>query len=397
MARDFLAQEQEAPKRQGRDFLAQEEPETLGQSLKRAPGRIGTDLFKLGLKAFQSTPEYYEKAKTEVPAFLNPINVVKHPKSRVKNAIAGLAELGHGTLNTPHSATNYLENRLNLLPKGWAVKVPYQEDISGQLDQFTGKEMNPGDALSRGLARNILNISPVAKLASVLNPMKLTAKNITKDVLKTRDRNINELGNEYSNLWKEAENKGFGDALYNVDIDIPTIKKYSPGKGIKGINDFNNNPTLENAHSAKSDLLRIQRDLGKLTTLRTAERQQLHAVNSAIESINKNMFVEKNGKLNGPMAEKYRGIQERYKNEVIPYKNKAINDYLRDELSEDELVNSLSKRAFYRKRGNYHKALKIRKMAKNHPYLAGLGIGSGLGAAGAMTYKELFGDNSLNK
>lgn len=387
-------QAQSAPTQSDWRVVPYEPEESLGQAALYAIPRVGEDLYRGAYNAYQSSPEYLEAAKTEIPAFLNPINELRHPISRSKNAIAGLAELGHETINTPYNITNYLENRLNLLPKGAADKVKkylYQEDISGALDQFTGKEMNPGDALTRGLVRNALAIAPATKAASALNPMKLTYKNIAKDVLKAREKNIGEYGNRYEGLWKEAEGKGFGDALYDIDIDMPTIKKYSPNKGIKGLEDFDKNPTLQNAHNAKSDLLRIKRDLDKLTTLRTAERQQLGAVNNAIDSINKNMFKGPDGKIHEGMKQKYGELQEGYRNEVVPYKNKAINEFMRGESSADELVNSLSKKAFYAKRGKHHNAMRIRKLAKNYPYLAGIGTGSALGAGALAFYNDLFG------
>lgn len=389
MAKDLFEESSNQAKPSGRDLFEEAEPESLGHAALLAIPRVGEDLYRGAYNAFQSSPEYLEAAKTEVPALLNPINGLKHPKSRVKNAIAGLAELGHGVLNTPHGIANYLENRLNLLPKGWADKVPYQEDISGALDQFTGNEMNPGDALTRGLVRNALAIAPATKAASVLNPMKLTYKSLAKDVLKTREKNIGEYGSRYEGLWKEAEGKGFGDALYDIDIDMPTIKKYSPNKGIKGLEDFDKNPTLQNAHAAKSDLLRIKRDLDKLTTLRTAERQQLGAVNNAIDSINKNMFKGPDGKIHEGMKQKYGALQEGYRNEVVPYKNKAINEFMRGESSEKELINSLSKRSFARKRGKSHPRIGIKNKLNNLPYLKG----TGLMGLGGLLYKEVFGNS----
>ena len=219
--------------------------------------------------------------------------------------------------------------------------------------------------------------------------MKLTYKNLAKDVLKTREKNIGEYGNRYEGLWKEAEGKGFGDALYDIDVDMPTIKKYSPNKGIKGLEDFDKNPTLQNAHAAKSDLLRIKRDLDKLTTLRTAERQQLGAVNNAIDSINKNMFKGQDGKIHEGMKQKYGELQEGYRNEVVPYKNKAINEFMRGESSEKELINSLSKRAFARKRGKSHPRIGIKNKLNNLPYLKG----TGLMGLGGLLYKEVFGSS----
>ncbi|HHF7354139.1 TPA: hypothetical protein ACPSKL_000169 [Legionella anisa] len=399
MPRDFLEESYvpQTMKSQPRDFLLNEQDETIGQAAKLAPFRIGEDVAQAGYQALQNAPEYLETAKTEVPGFFNPVNFIGHPIERGKQSLAGLVELLHGVVNLPRNVADYSANRLNLIPKEWAENVPYIGDIQPALNELLGKPQRPGDKLSRGLVRNALAIAPTAKAASILNPLNLTAKNIAKDVLKTREKNISNYGQRYRNLWNEAEGKGFGDALSNVNIDIPTIGKYSPSKSIKGILDFDINPTLENAHAAKSDLLRIKRDLEKQTTLRTAERQQLKAVNEGIDSINKNMFKEPSGEINQSLVNKYQKIQEGYKNEVLPYKNKAIGEYMRGELSPDEFINSLSKKAFYAKRGKYHRALKIRKGIKNHPYLTGLGTGGVLGSIGTGIYNELFGSNSNKK
>ena len=365
---------------------APESQESLSQSAMYAIPRIGEDVAKSLYQGAQQIPEYYKKAKTEVPGALN--SLLEHPNRAARQFGAGITELGHNLINTPKGLADYASNRLNLLPKEYANKVPYQRDISEEINQLFGKAENPGESLIRGAGRNSINLLGAGKLASTLNPMKLTYKSMANDILKTREKNINAYGEKYGNLWKEAENKGFGDDLYNVDIDMPTIKKYSPGKGIKGILDFDRDPTLQNAHAAKSDLLRIQRDLNKLPTLRTAERQQLHAVDNAINSINKNMFVESNGKINEPILNKYQGIQEGYKNEVVPYRNKAINEFMRGESSPKEMINSLSKKSFAAKRGQHHKAMQYRKMIK--PIAKGLG---GIGATGAL-YNYLFGHNS---
>ena len=104
------------------------------------------------------------------------------------------------------------------------------------------------------------------------------------------------------------------------------------------------------------------------------------------------MFKDSNGKIHQGMKNKYTALQEGYKNEVIPYKNKAINEYMRGESSPDELVNALSKKAFYAKRGQFHKGMQTRKFLKKHPYLAGIGTGGALGAGSMGLYKNIFGE-----
>ncbi len=392
--RDFLDDDYEPASSVGapRDFLMDDQEESLGEAAKLAPFRLGEDVYDAAYQGIQNLPQRWEQAKTEVPGFF--WNAVRHPIERGKQSLAGLLELAQGINHAPRNIAQYAANRLHLIPQEWANKVPAAPSLDEDIEHYLGQPKYAGDALSRGLARNANLIMPGAMAAKSLNPLNLTAKNITKDVLKTREKNMGEYGKRYGNLWNEAEGKGFGDALYDVDIDIPTIAKYSPNKSVKGVLDFDKNPTIENAHSAKSDLLRIKRDLDKKTTLGTAERQQLKAVNNAIDSINKNMFKEPGGKTNSLLADKYQQIQEGYKNEVIPYKNKAIGEYLRGESSPEELVNSLSRKAFYAKRGKYHKAMKIRKTIKDHPYLSGLGVGGALGGLGTGFYQELFGKSS---
>lgn len=359
-ARDWL---EEAPKSQQeppRDWLQGPEPETFGQAILQAPFRIAEDVAGGANNLLQNASGYFEKYKTELPGFWS--NLVKHPGSMGMQGLAGANELINQINQAPVGIANYGANRLNLLPKvapGFVKKfVP--EDTTEAINQLFSQPQYEGEALFRGLVRNAPGIGAGAKTASALNPLNLTTKSIAKDVLNTRQKNIEKYGNRYNKFWKESEGKGFSDALYNIDVDMKTIKKYSPGKGIQGLLDFNMSPTLQNAHNAKSDLLRIKRDLDKLTTLRTAERQQLGAVNNAIDSINNNMFKGPDGKIHEGMKKKYDEIQEGYKNEVVPYKNKAINEFMRNESSADELVNSLSKKAFYAKRGKNHPAMRIR-------------------------------------
>ncbi len=382
---DYLSEEAPGAKGGYIDYLADPEQESYGKRLIKAPYKVAEDLYKQGAGFVKNIPTYAEQAKTEIPGLFD----WGHPQERGKQALAGLAEMGHGLMNAPRGIADYTANRLNLIPEQWAQNVPKPRDISQELEMFAGQPKNPGDALLRGTARNALSIVPAGKAVSALNPMKLTPKSITKDILKSREKNMTSYGKQYEKFWNQAEKKGFGNALYDVDMDMKSLKKYSPKDSIEGVLDFNTNPTLQNAHKAKSDLLRIQRELKKKTTLTTAEQKQSKAVNEAIDSVNNNMFKEPSGKINKKFADKYAEIQHGYKNNVIPYKNKAINEYLRDEISEKELVNSLSKRAFARKKGKEHPEMKRRQMMQDHPYITG---GAGLTGLGWL-YKQMFGDN----
>jgi len=379
MPRDFLSDENGSLKIEnlpGRDFLYEQPKESFGVSAALAVPRIGQDIIKGGYNFVKNIPEYYQSAKTEVPGLINTLQ--QQPRHALGQSLAGVGELGQGLFNLPHDIVNYISNRLNLIPENINQKIQMGRmpaDTQQMISNTFGEPQYPGRTISSWLGRNSLNIIGGGAIAKTLNPMNLTSKNIVKDVLNTGEKNKKIYSNRYNNLWNEAEKKGFGDALYNVDIDIPTLKKFSPGKSIKGVVDFDKNPTLQNAHAAKSDLLRIQRDLTKLPTLRSAERQQLKAATDAINSIQSNMFKDASGKIDQNMLNKYNNIQTGYATEVIPYKNKAINKFKRNEISAKELVNSLSKGEFSAKRGEKHRAIGIRNILSSHPYVTVAGLG----------------------
>lgn len=386
MGRDLLAEYNDTPRNIGIDLLAEEPQESLSSAAAMALPRIGEDVFNKGYEFLQQIPEYYQSAKTEVPAMLNPF--IFDPIGRGKQLLAGIAEAGQGLANLPRGVAEYASNRLNLIPKEWSENIWTPGDNTQAINNIFGEPSRPGEKFVRGVGRNILAEIPALKAASLVNPLKFTNKNLAKDVINARNKNIKNYTNYYQKLFKDAENKGFNDALYNVEIDIPTLNKFSPAKSIQGVLDFNKNPTLQNAHAAKSDLLRIQRDLNKLPTLRSAERQQLKAATDAIDSIKQNMFKNAEGKIDADMLKKYENIQSGYANDVVPYKNKAINEYLRGESSAEEMVNSLSKRAFAAKRGKHHPRIGIKSKIKRHPYLTAGGVGTALGAAGVNYLRE---------
>lgn len=334
--------------------------ENLGEAVLKSPFRVGEDIVRSAFKLAKEIPQYAESAKTEVPGMFSAIK--NNPSHALGQGLAGITEMGHNVLNMPRQLAEYGENRLNLLPRGFSQNVPQQKDISKDINQLFGEPNYPGEKLIRGLGRNSLNLISGAKGASVLNPMNLTSKGIAKNVLAKRNENKMKYTNKYNALWSEAEKKGYSDLSHMVkDIDYKTIKKYSSPDKIAGVDDFIKNPTLKNAHNAKSDLLSIQRDLKKVVTKNTAERKHFNAVNNAINDIKNNMFKGASG-IDKNMLNKYSKIQKGYSNEVVPYNNKAINKYMNKEITAKQLVNSLSKGPFMAKRGMHHPAIGIKNL-----------------------------------
>ena len=335
--------------------------EGLGEAAMKAIPRVAEDVYRGAFNAIKSIPGYVEAAKTEVPGAFN--TLFKNPNRARQQALAGTLELINNLSQTPKGLAEYASNRLNLLPKEAAdyVKQSYPPNQQILIDQALGNPQLPGESLIRGTTRNALNLYGIGGLANALNPLKLTSKGIAKNVLKTAEQNKNRYNSLYENLWKESENKGFSD-LSDIapQIDIETLRKYSPKKKILGIEEFIKNPNLQNAHRAKSDLLGLQRDLEKNTTMRQAERKHYKAVLNSVADIQNNMFKDAAGNIDKNMLNRYNQIQQGYANEIVPYRNKAINKFKRNEISAKELVNALSHGEFKAKRGRYHPEIGIR-------------------------------------
>jgi hypothetical protein len=369
-------------------------------SITAAPFRIAEDINNSAINFANKIPDYYEQSKTEIPGLLNMGNpLIPNPLKRenpflnkqknnghsTMQALAGIFEAINSLANLPKGIAEYGSSRLNLLPQSVPNAIgKITPDASESIQNLFGEPQYPGEAALRGMFRNLPQLIGGKQIASTLNPMKLTYKNIAKDILSTAEKNKSIYTKRYNELWKDADKSGLSKMNSIVPkIDIKTLRKYSPEKNISSIEDFIKDPTLKNAHSAKSDLLRIERDLAKNPTLRGAERKQLKAVKDAIDQIQSNMFKSKDGTINKSLLDKYNSIQKGYSKEVVPYKNKSINKFKRNEISEKELVNALSRGEFAAKRGKFHRQIGIR-----NNLLPILGIPSvfGLGALAKSFY-----------
>lgn len=248
--RDFLDDDYEPSPQAGnpRDFLEEEQPqESFGQAAGYAIPRIAEDLYHSAYQGAQNIPEYWEKAKTEVPGFFNPMNFMRHPIERGKQSLAGLLELAQGINHAPRTAAQYAANRLHLIPQEWADKVPQAPDLDQDIEKYIGQPKNPGDALSRGLARNadlLLAGNALGKAMPHLTK-RGALKKLKKGKALAAERDIGTL-NVNPELIKDAEqylpnnlsernliegsNYGDYDSLFNLQSDLGKISSARTGK-----------------------------------------------------------------------------------------------------------------------------------------------------------------------
>lgn len=363
-------------------WVPPESEESKAKSIAMAVPRVAKDLGVSLFDALKSIPGYYESSKSEIPGLVDV--VTQHPGHAAKQLGAGLSEAIFNTANIPHKLAKYGEERLHIAPHFLQSITPEWKDSENQqaISQLFGDPQYAGDALIRGVGRNAPALGLSGKILSALNPAKLTKGAIIKDVLGTEAKNKATATAGYNSIWNDAKNVGVSDMSHTMpNIDMQTISKYSPKKSIQGLNDFSQDHSIQNAHAAKSDLLRIQRSLDQKTTLNTAERKHKKAVDDAIGSIEDNMFKDSNGVVNKDLKDRYRQQQSQYREDVIPYStNKAIGQYKRNELSKSELISRISKGKFAAQKGAEHPNIARRKVAAN------LLKGAGIAGTAAGTY-----------
>lgn len=363
-------------------------------SLSQVPRRVGEDIYQVISNAFQKAPSYLEKGKTEVPGLAKVL--LQHPLHALGQAAAGIPEMGHNILNTPHELGEYLSKRLHLLPEAISESIPYQKDISSDINQLFGEPKYEGESLLRGITRNLPNIYGATSVATKFNPLKLTKENIIKDILKSEEKMKQKYSGPsglYTKLFGEAKNRGIGGVNFNKDLverNAKILSENSPERFYKSLNNFIGNNSLENSQKAISDLGYLERKLSSQSILTNPEKDVLRAVIETKKHLQDNMFKDKTGKVHQDLANRHEKIQQGYANEVIPYsKSIPLQKYKRKKLTVDQVMQSLSKGEFAAKRGKYHN-IGTRESIKNA--LIGLGIGGGIVGGSKTLWDYLSGE-----
>lgn len=350
----------------------------------------GMDLLNAIAGQQEKIPHYISYLMENVPAAAKTLTT--HPLHAMGQMAAGATELGHGILNFPHNLNEYTE-KLKLSPPGSAQDIPYQKDISSEISQAFGEPKYQGEELIRGAVRNLPSVYGGGKALNVLNPLRYTEKNIVKGVLKEEKKQVASHTKQYNNIWKEADQSGYNSVpvdMNKLTQDFDFIKKYKTPREYGGLQKFMQNPTLENAQRAQSDMNAISRALEEKSRSGSllSEETSLHsAAKSAEEHIESNMFKNAQGNVNKPLKDKYDTLTSSYRENVVPYKyNPDIQDYKSKDITRSQLVERLKKGPFAARKGYEHPELFRQDTMKKA--LGALGIG-GSTAAG-LTLFDLF-------
>lgn len=196
----------------------QQQDEGLLKSLAYAPFRVAKDVGVGAWHGVQQIPKLWEAGKTEVPGLLD---IAKNHKAHAAmQALAGSQEAINALAQSPKSLANYIEHRLNLLPKGsgeFVGKHLVPEDTTEAINSLFDKPKYEGEKLIRGTVRNLPALIPAAKGAmsvgrgiAKLKPSNALRGNLTPEEL------LNNL------RITQGTETGLGDVIGN-----PMLKRFN--------------------------------------------------------------------------------------------------------------------------------------------------------------------------
>lgn len=380
-----------------------EPKETLSESVVAAPGRIAEDIGNTALSAVGKIPDLYESAKTEIPGLAK--TAIEHPGHLAKQVVGGGSDLLSSIINTLHNADEYSAKRLNI-PHGASrllgispSLVPHNENIEKWTQENIGEPQYPGEKLARGLVANAPLGLGSANIAKALNPMKYTAGNIAKNILKAEEKAKAAYSGEnglYNKLAEEAKSRGVTGNHINPDkMDLEVLKKDLPENELVAIEKLLNDKNPVNAQNAISNLgyrERVLKSKANRDILTEPEKDLRKAVANVKNHIQENMFKDEKGKVHQDLIEQHKEIQKGYAKDVIPYtKNPAIQAYKAGDKTANAMIDYLARPSgkFAARKLPEHPEIGKRKLYNNLVKTFGMkalqGAGFGAGAYGVYS------------
>lgn len=362
--------------------------EKTPQALKTFGGDLAS-LWKGLMHSPTTIAKKYEASKEVYPEVREQMR--NDPARFARNVGAGTADIGMEVANIPHGVGKIGEHYGFVNPE----EVPKAKDISKPLQEFVGGEQTNADRAIRKLVGHVPDIMGGAGLArGALRAIPFT-ENVAKNVVKAGEKQLAKHQPMYKDIFERGNQQGYGTVNFNPqNIDIATLKGGSVPRHTEAIEEFFQNPSLENAHRAKSDVKNIIREIEEKygsTHIPKEEHNYLQAAIKAKEELENNMFKHPTtGKVNKELKSNYENIQKSYAENVIPYnKNESINLYKNRKLTARKLLQSLKGGEFEVKKGGKHPGIKANEFLKKY--------GIPLSIGGLVAYPAFLGAEDILK
>lgn len=235
-------------------------------------------------------------------------------------------------------------------------------------------------------------------IPAAIKNSKYTSENILKKVLGDESAYKEKYKALYDGLWKEADKakvakiefpkKGTNKLKQNINYVIENeLPNYTTG-----LENFVANPSVKNAHEAKSELSTALRDLYAKKAINKRldphERrvfQKVYDAKKGLEAAMEESFAKSK---NPGLSKQYKDITKGYADEVIPYsKLPALSKYKEGKLKPGRFAEKLSNEqsdAFMLKKEKLYPEIKRRENAIKLAKMLGIGGGAVAGADWAV-------------
>ncbi len=203
--------------------------ENLKKSAFMAIPRIGEDLLNGGVNFAKSIPGYLNQSKTEVPGMFNVLR--QHPIHAAGQATAGLFDLVNSLSQLPLNVSKYGSDRLHLVPPSVTDAInKYTPDLQkdqAATDKLFGQPKYAGEALIRGLTRNLPAIGAATKVAEAVSPFRIAAtspESMANSIISSHDALENRAAQGFEKVADEVPKRGISTIdMSKNDIDFQNM------------------------------------------------------------------------------------------------------------------------------------------------------------------------------
>ena len=241
-----------------------------------------------------------------------------------------------------------------------------------------------------------------AKIGAALGPLsriqEITDRGIGNRIVNDFRTLKRDFSREYNSIFREAESRGISSVRNPIsDSMVNAITNSAPSKVSRGLRNFQNNPTLSNAHQMQSDLgsyISKYQDRHGLTSI---ERRALRAAEQARDDLrfSINQSLERGGLT---LRGRYQDVGQRYREEVVPYienpwiRKAALRPGAKGYINPKRLTEKLgnqSSDAFMEIMGARYPGYPINRLLSKNKYIGPALSGAGAATAGLYGYNKL--------
>ncbi len=318
----------EAPKNQGTGRYSLNAPEEEEEQFLQPkqenvsswlPRDIAIGLSNLGHKTLNTPYDFAKNIEQQGEAVSKLMPLEKYiGQNRLPDNKSYLQQMVE-SFNQEHNVPNELRN--NEWNKSNVEKIPHQREYD--FAKMLGQEGTPSTG-SKIIQKGIEYAPELAGIVSLLRGLPISSRGIMNRMSSHKQQALNEARRDYGNLFNEANQQGITHIVppQSSINNAQRITSNSQRKHHQSLNEYIQNPTLENAHRAQSELGALERHMDSIANkngLTPSQHRTLRAAQQTRNDIRNSMMGEAGLGSNQQLANRYQQLTNQYRENVVPY------------------------------------------------------------------------------